>query len=72
VKVSWAEVSYPVWAWPLKPSVGMKNPADHVTARSFDVWNLEPANSVTHWLAMGVLRGCSILSPEPHSVERTT
>jgi hypothetical protein len=33
-------VSYPVWAWPLKPSVGMENPADQVTARSFDVSGL--------------------------------
>jgi hypothetical protein len=42
-KLSWAEVSYPVWAWPLKPSSGMENPADQVTARSFDVWKDPPA-----------------------------
>ncbi len=65
-------MSYPVWAWPLKPSGGMENPADQVTARSFVVWKDEPASCGVHWLALGALRGCSILSPETHSVERTT
>jgi hypothetical protein len=65
-------VSYPVWAWPLKPSGGMENPADQVTARSFVVWKDPPGNSGTRWLALGALTGCSILTPETHSVERTT
>jgi hypothetical protein len=65
-------VSYPVCAWPLKPSVGTENPADQVTARSFVVWKDPPGTSGTHWLALGAPRGCSILTPEAHSVERTT
>ena len=64
-------MSYPVWAWPLKPSVGMENPADQVTARSFDVWKFAPAASGTQWVALGAALGCSILTPLAQPVERT-